>query len=136
MSDSVKPKQTEHIDHALLDLELRDNSSILASLAASQNQAATAAQNANPALSAAVTAAAERLQNNNGRLIMLGAGASGRLAVQDGAELWPTYGWPAERLLLSIAGGNQALLSSIEGVEDDAQNAREEVASNLSLIHI
>ncbi|MCL4151552.1 UNVERIFIED_CONTAM: hypothetical protein GTU68_045648 [Idotea baltica] len=61
---------------------------------------------------------------------MLGAGASGRLAVQDGAELWPTYGWPAERLILSIAGGREALLNSIEGVEDDANNAYEEVASN------
>ena len=34
-----------------------------------------------------------------GRLIYSGAGTSGRLAVQDGAELMPTLSWPPERLL-------------------------------------
>lgn len=54
---------------------------------------------------------------------MVGAGASGRIAVQDGAELWPTYGWPADRLVLQIAGGTQALLSSMDGIEDDGADA-------------
>ncbi len=130
MSNDTRFKQTEHINQALLDLELRDNESILDSLSASQTQAAAAAKAAIPVLSLAVDAAAERLRNEAGRLIMLGAGASGRLAVQDGAELWPTYGWPAERLVLSIAGGEQALLSSIEGVEDDSANAEREVSAN------
>ena len=58
---------------------------------------------------------------------MVGAGASGRLAVQDGAELWPTYGWPAERLVLEIAGGPDALLSSMDGIEDDREDARQRI---------
>ncbi len=58
-----------------------------------------------------------------GRLIYAGAGTSGRLAVQDGAELMPTFSWPAERLLLLIAGGNEALIHAVEGAEDDTSRA-------------
>jgi N-acetylmuramic acid 6-phosphate etherase len=55
-----------------------------------------------------------------GRLIYVGAGTSGRLAVQDGAELMPTFSWPRERLLLLMAGGEPAFTQSIEGAEDQA----------------
>jgi N-acetylmuramic acid 6-phosphate etherase len=57
-------------------------------------------------------------------LIYAGAGTSGRLAVQDGAELIPTFSWPRERLLLLMAGGMDALLKSIEGAEDEVEDAR------------
>jgi N-acetylmuramic acid 6-phosphate etherase len=58
-----------------------------------------------------------------GRLIYAGAGTSGRLAVQDGAELIPTFNWPQDRLLLLMAGGKDALLRSVEGAEDEAEQA-------------
>jgi N-acetylmuramic acid 6-phosphate etherase len=77
-------------------------------------------------IAAAAETAAERLQRG-GRLIYAGAGTSGRVAVQDGVELSPTFGWPAERLAYLIAGGMGALLQSAEGAEDDAQTARAEV---------
>ena len=48
-------------------------------------------------IAAAAEAAAARLQNG-GRLVYVGAGTSGRVAVQDGVELGPTFGWPSERL--------------------------------------
>jgi N-acetylmuramic acid 6-phosphate etherase len=70
----------------------------------------------------AALAAAERLRNG-GRLVYVGAGTSGRLAVQDGAELVPTFSWPQERLLLFIAGGRNALLQSVEGAEDAVDQA-------------
>ena len=34
------------------------------------------------------------------RLIYCGAGTSGRIGVQDGAELYPTFGWPKSNLIL------------------------------------
>lgn len=120
-------KQTEQINEHLLDLDLQSDHSILTLLAQSQSRAQQSAEAAIPALAEAVNAASERLHHPTGRLIMVGAGASGRLAVQDGAELWPTYGWPAERLVLKIAGGADALLHSIEGVEDDQDNAEQQV---------
>lgn len=63
----------------------------------------------------------------NGRLIYCGAGTSGRIAVQDGAELYPTFGWPKARFRYIIAGGKKALTSSIEGAEDDKKTADKEV---------
>jgi len=57
-----------------------------------------------------------------GRLVYVGAGTSGRLAVQDGAELMPTFSWPLERLLLVMAGGPNAFTRSIEGAEDKADD--------------
>jgi N-acetylmuramic acid 6-phosphate etherase len=60
----------------------------------------------------------------------VGAGTSGRLGVQDGAELIPTFGWPKDRLLLLIAGGQDALLRSIEGVEDDVGEAMRQIEAH------
>ena len=94
----------------------------LAAMLDSQMAAFDAVRNALPALARAAEAAAERL-GRGGRLVYAGAGASGRLAVQDGVELHPTFGWPRERLCYLIAGGEAALVRSIEGAEDDAAAA-------------
>jgi len=75
-------------------------------------------------ISEAVAAMEARL-GERGRLIYAGAGTSGRLAVQDGAELMPTFNWPPERLLLLIAGGREALLQAVEGAEDEMAKATE-----------
>jgi N-acetylmuramic acid 6-phosphate etherase len=88
----------------------------------SQMAAFGAVRNALPALARATEAAADRLRRG-GRLVYAGAGASARLAVQDGVELHPTFGWPRERLRYLIAGGEAALVRSIEGAEDDAAEA-------------
>ena len=56
-------------------------------------------------------------------LIYAGAGTSGRLAVQDGAELMPTFSWPPDRLLLLMAGGEEAMVRSVEGAEDEIEQA-------------
>src|SRR3954453_1636113 len=72
---------------------------------------------------AAIENAAESMESRlryRGRLIYVGAGPSGRLAAQDGAELMPTFSWPRERLVLIMAGGPAALTQSIEGAEDEA----------------
>lgn len=78
-------------------------------------------------ISEAAEATARRLREG-GRLIYAGAGTSGRVAVQDGVELGPTFGWPEDRLDYIIAGGMAALSKSIERAEDDAAAAIEQVA--------
>jgi N-acetylmuramic acid 6-phosphate etherase len=83
---------------------------------------------ARPALEQAALAIEERLRAG-GRLVYAGAGTSGRLAVQDGVELTPTYNWPSERLVFLVAGGMGALMRSVEGAEDNIEAAREEVAA-------
>jgi N-acetylmuramic acid 6-phosphate etherase len=94
----------------------------LAAMLDGQMAAFVAIRDALPALARAAEAAAARLERG-GRLVYAGAGASGRLAVQDGVELHPTFGWPRERLCYLIAGGEAALVQSIEGAEDDAAAA-------------
>jgi N-acetylmuramic acid 6-phosphate etherase len=94
----------------------------LAGMLDSQMSAFIAVRAALPALARAAEAAADRVRRG-GRLVHAGAGASGRLAVQDGVELHPTFGWPRERLCYLIAGGDGALVRSIEGAEDDAAAA-------------
>jgi N-acetylmuramic acid 6-phosphate etherase len=67
--------------------------------------------------------AMETRLKDGGRLVYAGAGTSGRLAVQDGAELMPTFSWPEERLLLLLAGGEEAMVRAVEGAEDEIEHA-------------
>jgi N-acetylmuramic acid 6-phosphate etherase len=89
-----------------------------------QLTAVAAVRAAREALERAGLAMEARLRDR-GRLIYVGAGTSGRLAVQDGAELMPTFNWPQERLLLLIAGGQRALMQSVENAEDQTSHATE-----------
>ena len=100
----------------------------LAAMLDSQFAAFAAVREALPALAEAARAAAARLRQGSGRLVYVGAGASGRLAVQDGVELHPTFGWPAERLVHLLAGGDPALVHSVEGAEDDGDAGTAAVA--------
>jgi N-acetylmuramic acid 6-phosphate etherase len=119
--------QTETIDASLIDLDLLSTDKLLQVLLDSQQNAVAAVRNASQELEVAVSMSASRLMHGGGRLVLAGAGASGRLAIQDGAELWPTFGWPHERLKLCMAGGFDALLSSLEGAEDDGDAAISEI---------
>jgi len=56
-----------------------------------------------------------------GRWILVGAGTSGRLAVLEAAELPPTFGTPARRVVATMAGGPTAVRRAREGVEDDTR---------------
>lgn len=110
---------TEQNLHRYRDAELWPAEQALAAMLDGQFAAVEAVRMAIPALSAAIQAAATRL-GSAGRLVYAGAGASGRLAVQDGVELHPTFGWPHARLATLVAGGDAALVRSVEGAEDDA----------------
>lgn len=87
-----------------------------------QAEAIAAVRAAAKPLTRAIQAAAERLKTG-GRLIVMGAGTSGRIAVQDLVELRPTFAWPADRSIPLIAGGEGALISAREGAEDAAPEA-------------
>jgi N-acetylmuramic acid 6-phosphate etherase len=95
---------------------------ILEAMIEGQFAAVAAVRAARPAVEEAALAIEPRLRDG-GRLAYAGAGTSGRLAVQDGAELMPTFSWPQERLLLLIAGGRDALVQSVEGAEDGSEEA-------------
>jgi N-acetylmuramic acid 6-phosphate etherase len=56
-----------------------------------------------------------------GRLVYIGAGTSGRLGVLDASECPPTFGVPPTMVVGVIAGGLGALVSAVEGAEDNAE---------------
>ncbi len=114
---------TERSSPRYASIDLWDAEDIAESIIESQFAAVSAVQAARKEIAAAVVAMKARLEDR-GRLIYVGAGTSGRLAVQDGAELAPTFGWPADRLVLLVAGGEEALLRSVEGAEDDAEQGK------------
>jgi len=65
--------------------------------------------------------------DNSGRLIYIGSGTSGRLAVLDASECPPTFGVSEDLVIGLIAGGDIALKKSIEGAEDDSQSSVEQL---------
>ncbi len=70
-----------------------------------------------PAIAKAVDAIVQRLQSG-GRLIYVGAGTSGRIAVLDASECPATFGTPPELVQALIAGGRKAVTGPVEGAED------------------
>ncbi|MDP1569888.1 MAG: N-acetylmuramic acid 6-phosphate etherase [Vicinamibacterales bacterium] len=55
----------------------------------------------------------------DGRLLLVGAGTSGRLGVLEAAEIPPTFGASPRTVQAVMAGGQRAVFRAREGVEDD-----------------
>ena len=110
--------RTEDISPRYVELDSWSTPEMIAAMCEEQIAAAAVVRGALPAIAAAVEEAVPALQRG-GRIVYAGAGTSGRIGVQDGAELPPTFDWPADRLVFAMAGGLGALLQSAEGAEDD-----------------
>jgi N-acetylmuramic acid 6-phosphate etherase len=83
---------------------------------------ALAVRRAIPAIARAVDAIVVAMRAG-GRLIYIGAGSSGRMAVLDAAECAPTFGISRETMRAFIAGGREAVTGAVEGAEDDADSS-------------
>src|SRR6202007_3243374 len=97
--------ETERPSPRYSAIDVWEPADILDALIEGQLAAVAAVRAARPAIERAAIAIEARLKAERGRLIYAGAGTSGRLAVQDGAELIPTFSWPRERLLLLMGRG-------------------------------
>jgi N-acetylmuramic acid 6-phosphate etherase len=113
---------TEEVDPRYADLDAWPLASAMEAMWEGQLSAVAAIGDALPAITAA-TEAAKTALGDLGRIVYVGAGTSGRVAVQDGAELTPTFAWPSERVRFVVAGGDSAFVASIEGAEDDVDDA-------------
>lgn len=120
---------TEDQDLRFIDIDRWATVDAVNAMLDEQLVALAAIREATASIASAADAAAERLRRG-GRLAYAGAGTSGRVAVQDGVELGPTFGWPEPRLVYFLAGGMSALSHSAEGAEDDAEGARAAIAAN------
>lgn len=110
--------RTEQMSPRYVELDSWPTSEVLTAMYEGQLAAAAAVRGALGAMAEAVDDAVPALQRG-GRLVYAGAGTSGRIGVQDGAELTPTFDWPAERVVFAIAGGLDTLVRSAEQSEDD-----------------
>lgn len=110
---------TERRNPRTRDLDRRTTADIVDALTAEDLLVAPAVRRERRRIAAAADLVAGRLAHG-GRLIYVGAGTSGRLGVLDASECPPTYGVPPTMVQGIIAGGRRALVRSVEGAEDHA----------------
>ncbi|HQX80727.1 MAG TPA: N-acetylmuramic acid 6-phosphate etherase [Vicinamibacterales bacterium] len=63
-----------------------------------------------------------------GRLVLVGAGTSGRLGVLEAAEMPPTFSTKPELVQAIMAGGQEAMFRAREGVEDNFEEGGRSIA--------
>ena len=111
-------KKSKPLDH----LSVSDGILLMAN---EQKKAAIEVRKASKSIEFAINKIYERLTRSaNGRLIYTGAGTSGRVGLQDGVELFPTFNWPKSRLDFIIAGGKKSLFYAVENAEDNILEAK------------
>ena len=109
-------------------LDQLDNQAALKMMLDDQALAIAANRQSLGQIEQAVTEITPRMKaDDKARIIYAGAGASIRIAVQDGVELLPTFNWPRERVAYVVAGGDKALIESIEDAEDNEVAAKKMV---------
>lgn len=111
---------TEGRNPNTMDIDTLDTLGILKKINDEDKKVAIAVEKELPYIAKAVDKVVESIKKG-GRVFYIGAGTSGRLGVLDASECPPTYGVSPELFNGIIAGGMEALHSSIEGAEDDRE---------------
>ncbi|GAA4080843.1 N-acetylmuramic acid 6-phosphate etherase [Nonomuraea soli] len=119
MVDPLAEMSTEQSDPRFSQIDRLPTEQIARMMNAADAAVPVAVAVAIPAISAAIDAISSRMAAG-GRLLYVGAGTSGRLAVLDASECPPTFGTDPSLVQGVIAGGPDALTRSVEGAEDDA----------------
>ncbi len=122
--------KTESPNPLHADLDLYPVEQLVDAFVDDQINAVNAVRAARLDLARAVSSAVPRLAAG-GRLIYVGAGTSGRLALQDSVELYPTFSWPAERAIALLAGGTKAVTEAVEGAEDNYEQGAADMVATL-----
>jgi N-acetylmuramic acid 6-phosphate etherase len=119
-------RRTEQRNQASQNLDRMTAPEIVTLMNREDRKVAFAVEREIPAIARAVDAIVAGIRNG-GRLIYVGAGSSGRMAVLDAAECQPTFGTPAKLVQALIAGGGRAITRAVEGAEDDVRRAEGEL---------
>jgi N-acetylmuramic acid 6-phosphate etherase len=101
---------------------------VLERLAAGQQEAARAVDKALSSLARAAELVADTLRDGH-RLVYVGAGSSGLMAMADALELPGTYSIPREQIVLLLAGGMSSLTNMEGAPEDDLLLAEQDAAA-------
>lgn len=121
--------QTEARNENTANLDLMSIEELLTAMNNEDSKVAGAVKLAIPQISKAVELTKHSLQNN-GRMIYIGAGTSGRMGLMDAVECVPTFS--SEDVIGLIAGGENAFVKAVEGAEDSQQLAIDDL-KNINL---
>jgi N-acetylmuramic acid 6-phosphate etherase len=111
---------TESLDAATADIDRLDDRALARVLVDAHRVAVDAALAASDDVARAIGLVADAIATGR-RVVLVGAGTSGRLAVLDASELPPTFGLDGALYEARIAGGDTALRRAVEGAEDDGE---------------
>ena len=113
---------TEQQNTKSKDLDTKSISSILKIINKEDSSIAASVYEVLPEIEKTIDIAIKSIKKGN-HVIYIGAGTSGRLGVLDASECPPTFSCSPEIFKAVIAGGDDALRHSIEGAEDQSENA-------------
>jgi N-acetylmuramic acid 6-phosphate etherase len=119
-------RRTEHRNAASRNLDRMTAVEIVRLMNREDRKVVAAVSRQLPAIAKAVDSIVKIIRNG-GRLIYVGAGSSGRMAVLDAAECPPTFGTSPELVQALIAGGRPAVTGAVEGAEDSVANAQNDL---------
>jgi N-acetylmuramic acid 6-phosphate etherase len=125
-SQRKEHRRTEHRNPASKTLDRMNAVEIVRLMNHEDRKVAAAVARVLPAIARAADAIVKAIRSG-GRLIYVGAGSSGRMAVLDAAECPPTFGTSPLLVQALIAGGRPAVTGAVEGAEDSAENAQRDL---------
>jgi len=120
--ETLSKLATEQVNPDTVDIDELSPLEIVTKINNEDKKVALIVEKALPRIARAGEIAANTLKNN-GRIIYIGAGTSGRLGVLDAAECPPTFGTDPKQVVGVISGGYETLVLSKEGVEDKIEQA-------------
>ncbi|WP_353643643.1 N-acetylmuramic acid 6-phosphate etherase [Mesorhizobium sp. WSM2239] len=120
--------RTEAVHRNASGLDLQPPEAIVRILADAQVEAAKSVRDAAEDIARAAGVAAHCL-STGGRLVYAAAGSSALMALADALELPGTFGISRDRIVILLAGGLASLSDLTGGPEDDAGQARREIAA-------
>ena len=125
-SQPKEHRRSEHRNAASKNLDRMTTQQIVRLINREDKTVAAAVGRQLPAIARAVDAIVDGMRRG-GRLIYVGAGSSGRMAVMDAAECPPTFGTSPKLVQALIAGGRPAVTGAVEGAEDSVANGERDL---------
>ena len=124
--NEFKKITTEGNNTSTKDIDLLETKEMLLKINDEDLGVATAVREAIDQITVVVDKIVESFMND-GRLIYMGAGTSGRIGILDSVECPPTYGVPSDMVMCLMAGGENAFVKAVEGAEDSKTLAVEDL---------
>jgi N-acetylmuramic acid 6-phosphate etherase len=125
--DTLRRLDTEGVNPDTIDIDSLSPAEICNKINVEDAKVASVVAKAIPQIAKAAEIFAETIKIGR-RVFYVGAGTSGRLGVLDSAECPPTFGTDPDQIIGIISGGYDTLILSKEGVEDQEEQAKLDLA--------